>query len=275
MALKEDWVGVDNTIPCPVCGSNRWCLIHRSGRKVICPRTPSPECYVNNGEKNYIHRITGQQATDVKKLIDKVPVYTHQNVNFDKLLDRCDKMTRISDIKRLCDSLGPYYKPMDAAMYRVVWDGKSWYMPMQDGADKLTGIQRRFPDGGKRFIKESRGGVFVPCGPVSDIVYITEGFSDTLASYSAGHYSIGRVSAKTCYEEAVRFVKTHPHIKQVHIVTDVDESGTGQQGAKTLFTILSGIKSLSTLDILQPGDYNDVRGMFNEKGQVEYQPYSV
>lgn len=272
--MEEQWVPVEPRMPCPVCGRIKWCMIHRTGRKVICPSTPSPEFYSNkSGEKNYVHRISGQQALEVKAIVDKIPVYVRSGVDFDRIMKRIMDQTTGLHIDQLCMSLGPNFTRQDADMYSVGWDGKSWCMPMQNGADKWTGVQRRFPDGGKRFIKESLGGVFVPMGPVDSKVWICEGFSDTLASYTAGYYSIGRVSAKTCYEEAVRFVKTHTHVDEVYIVADQDDAG--MQGAMTLRTILLGIEDLNECSIVIPGEYNDVRSMFNAEGKVEYKPYVV
>jgi len=280
--MEEQWIPAGSHIPCPVCGSVKWCLIHRGGRKVICPKTPSAEHYLSKaGEKNYIHRITGEQAKKVKLLVDKVPVYTHRGIDFERIMNRLDGLTTWTHLMSLCQSLGPHFRPGYVDMYGVCWDGKSWYMPMENGAAKLTGIQRRFPDGGKRFVKESRGGVFVPSGPVESTVYFLEGFTDTLASYTAGYYSVGRVSAKTCYEEAVRFVKTNKHIDEVHIIADYDQPDkygvrAGLAGATTLQTILSGIKRLNVCDILRPiGDYNDVRSMFNVEASVTYERYIV
>ena len=270
--MAEQWVPVRSDMPCPVCGSLKWCMIHRSGRKAICPKVKSCEKFMKGTDDNYVHRLNTQQAKLLRPRLDATPENIRPEIDFEAVLTSLERVTTSRHRLGLCTELAPnILEDKHALYYRVVWSeaGKCWMMPMyHDG--EICGMHRRFLDGGKAFVKGSKGGLFVPVGPVPPEIYVCEGFSDTICSFAAGFWSIGRVSAKTGYEQVMRFLLRNEHVRRVTVVADQD--GPGLLGAKRLYTCLVGRVAA---DVVVPGEYDDVRSMLNAKATVQYQTVDI
>jgi len=265
--MSEKYIPVRHDLPCPVCGSVKWCMIHRDGDKVICPKTKSREKY---GEENYLHRVRGKQAEVLADMVSRVPVVQRANdVEWSKRQLLYLAKTRMDLLEKFASDMGVHKDAFVA--YRTaccMYKGQSLlYTAMQDGENHAIGIQTRDLEGGKRMIKGSKQGIFTPSGVIPKKLYVCEGLADALALHSAGLYAIARVSAKTCYEQTAKFVRANPHIEDIVIVADNDESKAGLQGATRLGFVLM---SQANVVVVTPEHFNDAREMWNAQEKIEF-----
>lgn len=81
----------------------------------------------------------------------------------------------------------------------------AWTFPEVNARGEVVGIQRRFLDDsiGKRVIRESRRGIYLPAGwrDAPGPIYLPEGASDVAALLTAGFSAIGRPNASGGVEE--------------------------------------------------------------------------
>lgn len=115
----------------------------------------------------------------------------------------------------------------------MVWakEYQAWAFPMKDAVKNIIGIQLRRINGEKRAVKGSRNGLFIPNQPMSSIILLCEGASDTAAALTLGFYAIGRQSCTGQADLIKEFCRINS-IKEVIIVSDADDPGT--KGAMAL-----------------------------------------
>ncbi len=84
----------------------------------------------------------------------------------------------------------PDYRAIDGEIV----EGQAWTIPERDGRGRIVGINRRYEDGGKRFMSGGRRGLYIPDGwrDMPGPIYCPEGFSDTATLVAIGACAIGR-----------------------------------------------------------------------------------
>jgi len=116
----------------------------------------------------------------------------------------------------------------------IGFDGEAAIIPMYNELGRKVGIQRQFPDGKKCCIEGSQLGLFIPFlyGEVEKL-FITEGCSDCACILDLGFHAIGRASAGTCQDMAVKWVESNIDIS-VPVFTIADNDEAGIKAAKSL-----------------------------------------
>ena len=127
----------------------------------------------------------------------------------------------------------------------VGYDGSSFTIPMfredlpaynREGG--LCGIQRRFPDGGKRCVTGSHLGLMYPKEYIGDYyIFICEGFSDGISVWDLGLQSMARPHCR--YTDGIDEFSMDilEDIETVVIIPDRDS--VGMEGAEKLLCTLS------------------------------------
>ena len=118
----------------------------------------------------------------------------------------------------------------------IGWDGEAYTFPMYKNRDCILGIQRRWLDGKKRMVDDSRLGLFlsVDLHPFSPC-FITEGVSDMLSVSDLDFYAVGKPSALYGNNLVKEFVE-YNEIERVIILPDNDSAGI--QGAGELHKMI-------------------------------------
>ena len=212
-------------IKCPICSKPDWCLVADDGTAAICSRK-SEGSVKKVGKAGWLHILGDfkpiKYTVPPKKKID----WNKWTVKFAKQL-----INNREAFGKLCQSIK--LNPISALRFYIGWH-KGWLtIPLYGVSGRIVGIQRR-QGNVKRHMKHSGMGVFVPSAfyqNPSDMVAVTEGWTDTVTAVEYGYNAIGRVNAWVGNEEVLMFVKTHPSIKRVLIFADNDENGVGLAGA--------------------------------------------
>jgi len=151
--------------------------------------------------------------------------------------------------------------------FGVGWDDKlnCYTVPVYNENHRIIGIQKRYQDGQKIMIKNSKLGIFrSDFSHITDLLFICEGLSDSVVLTYLGFPTIGRLSATSSSDIIVKFVKLHPEIKKIFIVADEDDVGT--IGAEKLKTKLD---KLAKCDIIHVLVGKDLREMYEHCGYKE------
>ena len=128
--------------------------------------------------------------------------------------------------------------------------GSAVSFPVHDSDGSVCGIQLRYPDDTKRFLKESRQGLFLPSGLRADgQLLVCEGASDTAAILDLGFDAIGRPSCSGGAKLVAAFVQSALP-KQIVIVADAD--GPGRRGAIHLAVQLRVL--CPSVCVIEPGN---------------------
>jgi hypothetical protein len=139
-------------------------------------------------------------------------------------------------------------------LLQLGYDGDAYTLPMRNARLEIIGIQRRFTNGGKRMVKGSKNGLFVPTpfGQTKWPVLICEGASDTATALELGQLAVGRPNCNSCLV-MVRGMSTRGYIT---IVADNDIPGL--KGADRLFK--STLKlAFSVTMVIPPTGIKDLR----------------
>ena len=104
-------------------------------------------------------------------------------------------------------------------------EGSTFTFPECDGTGQIIGINRRFPNGDKQFIKGGKRGLTLPVGwrDRDGPIFIVEGASDTLAMTHAGLACVGRPSAMGGAEHLAELLKDWPEELPIIVVGENDE----------------------------------------------------
>lgn len=157
--------------------------------------------------------------------------------------------------------------------YGYGWTGSEHCYPMCDIDTSIIGIQRRYENGRKVNIKDSRLGLFLPNDLDSRIIInrliICEGWSDTVVCADLIEDSttlvIGRPNAKAVRDMCVRFCKKWVN-KDCRISNIVDNDGVGFDGGQDILREL-WLNRFGNFGIWQPPQHKDFRQMVQEKGK--------
>ncbi len=183
---------------CPACRNDSWCTIASDGTACKCMRIPSEKpVHQRDGTIGYVHRLDEPiKAVEVAKR-------SRPKMSIEEVTEIADEAFHHPSAKRararLAESLGVTVQSLEA-LY-VGWGidqcGKTWTSwPCRDWEQNIVGIVRRYRDGSKLTMKNTRTGLFIPIGMElrSDLVLIVEGGSDTAAAASVGLLAVGRPS---------------------------------------------------------------------------------
>lgn len=221
--FAADFTEVSADQPCPVCGKDSWCALHRSGRKVLCQRSAGGKPTRSGGWLHYLPPGTVAPATSTRAPRTK-PKLTRGQI----------RAYRTS----LCrDYLDPLFKKHAALLgvstfaleqldcgYDV--DGAVLAFPMVNACRVPVGYRFRRRDGRKWSLKGSQEGIFMPkrFDPTRPI-FITEGPTDATALLDAGLRNvIGRPSCSGGQRDIVALLDEHRRTPVV-ILADPDDPG--------------------------------------------------
>jgi len=260
---KRKMIRVNKEYRCPVCGKSDWCLIAEDMTAAICARIETgsrKRC----GDAGWLHvfddyRRTGNEALRMKRTSNcQRPSDSKKAVDFAKVAETCQQRCNELRVMLLANSLGVTSRSL--RRLGIGFSAGSYTFPMSDERGKIIGIRRRFEDGRKGGVKDSKNALFIPTGiENAKRLVICEGPTDCAAALDLGYAAIGRPSCNSKVAMTVRYVQKRPVI----IVADRDTAGI--RGAQKLTEAL--LQNGSNVRIvLPPPDYKDLR-QWNESGE--------
>lgn len=262
--IEKDYIRVDSTLPCPVCGHMDGCLVHRSGDYAICYHVQSNKLWKNG----YVHTINEPTETVKKALGRPYKARTPCRVDWDTLNKVFVASITDKQCNKLANNLG--VTPESLKQLSIGWSRtrNAYTFPVRGAQCEIVGIQTRQLNGQKRMIRGSRVGVFTdfPCSELPAVVYITEGVSDTASAKTIGLSAVGRFNAVSC-AEILRILLAN---RMIHIIAD--NSGPEIQGATQLVWDLRKAGINSNLIVL-PFCVKDLREAVNEYGREPVKRY--
>jgi 5S rRNA maturation endonuclease (ribonuclease M5) len=244
--LLEDYVRVTPECPCPKCGRPDWCLIHKSGLKVICTRVKSGNPRGKSGHLHYIK----QGQVPPKLMLQKPEYLTPKQVQ--DYLDGISQARNANMIERQAKALGLSLDSIVMMHGRYDPDKAVLVFPMFEHRKMPTGCRFRRNDGKKYSLKGGREGLFfsrefTPTRPT----WITEGPTDAAALCEIGFTNvIGRPNCSGGADIIKRLLSTHRTTPLI-IISDPDECGV--DGAKSLAQMVSN----PTIVLVGPSDIRD------------------
>ncbi len=223
---------VSHLNPCPVCGRPDGCLYALDGSVAICSRVQEGSIKtVGEGpfSGGYLHIIKSDfKPKPVKK---KRPVTINWST-LNQCYRRCFNFS--GNVKIVLDLIDTFQVACSTLnSIEPGWDTQAYTFPVRNSDDGIVGIQRRFPDGSKKWVKGSLNGIFIPRLDWTNLetLFICEGASDTATALDMGLSAIGRASCQTGKDHIIKFcAKRKP--QRIVIIADNDEAGV--KGAKLL-----------------------------------------
>lgn len=212
-----EWERVTKTKPCEICKRpngehvSKWCGRLRDGSGAVCMFVESKYPTKNGG---YFHRLGNSNGKAVSHAgngrIAKI-------VDMAWLSETYRKAATSAMVVKLAVHLGVSFDSLRA--FDTGWDGETATTPMRIASRKIVGIQRRWPDGTKRCVNGSKGGLFIPNGlNGASPLFVVEGVSDAEALYTIGLSVVGVYNAGANGEEVVTFAAG----REIVIVADND-----------------------------------------------------
>lgn len=222
------WRRVSRSKPCPVCRKADWCTVAADGSVACCMRVESPKRLRNGG---WLHRLRESDEWRHRHVRRVTLPKRRPAADFGQLAEQYHEVVNPFDLVRLAADLG-----VDRGAFwrlEIGWDGRAWTFPMRDAGGVVTGIRRRFPDGGKLSVQGGREGLFVPSElPASGLLLVTEGPTDCAALLTLGFAALGRPSCSG----GMRLVCDLARGRDTVVVADGDEPG--RRGAEALASVL-------------------------------------
>jgi len=243
--------------PCPICGRFRWCGVSPDGSICVCMRVEDGAVrQTKNG--GWLHRLK-EQAFQPRAHVRKIVVSEPEMPSVDCSRLATDFAAAV-DHERLAEFANALGLSADSlTRLEVGWssDSKAWAFPMRRG-QQIVGIRLRSWAGHKWSVTGGREGLFIPYGlTYAEMLLIAEGPTDTAALLEMGFEAVGRPSCAGGVVLLVDLVRSR-RVKQVVIVSDVDEHGAGQRGAETLAVAL--VPYCASIRVISPpGGIKDVR----------------
>lgn len=221
-------IRVDEDNLCPICGKSDWCLIAEDGSAAICARISegaAKEC----GSAGWLHILSGDFKPVKQKKTKSIPI--NWNV--------------VQHIYTANRAPAPnwFHTPIELYKMGLGWCDGSWTLPIFNGQHQIIGIQRRTPEGKKRFIKGSRHGIFTTVKkPVAGgTLFICEGATDTATAMVLGYKAVGRTCCTAGIGEVIEWL-SRIYYESIYIISDNDEHKAGQRGAKKLADKILALK---------------------------------
>ena len=241
------YVPVSKRRRCPICGKPNWCLIAKDGSHAICPRVESGEPF---GDAGWKHPLEGAIANHVRTYASAEPKAAEPTIDCDSLQVELTANADDDWILETAGELGVSFSSLVRLGIGQTMMSHATF-PMYNGDCDIVGFRVRRPDGRKYAITGSRSGVFVPrLDEHAEVVYITEGPTDTAAVLTLGLYAIGRPS---CMGGA-KYVSALIEKMNWDPVIICDNDGPGIDGAQRLSRMLGVARIISP-----PRGIKDVR----------------
>ena len=259
----EKMLRVNASNPCPVCGHTDWCLVAADGSAAICPRTKEgaiKKC----GDAGYLHiledRHDGHDRHRNSARWRHTLTIAHgqdgRTQDFGQLSGHYQSQLTRERLHALAHALG--ISTGSLQRLKAGWDGRAYVFPMSNDFGKIIGLRRRFPNGGKASVKDSRTGLFIPAGLAgSGPLLLCEGPTDTAAALDLGFEAIGRPNCSSLVEMTVRAVRDRGDIV---VVADNDPAGrTGAEKLAGTFALCCPCVKI----IVPPDGIKDLRQWLN------------
>ena len=238
-----DYARCSKSLPCPICGRIKYCMVCDTGDAVVCTR--NSEGSVKTLSYGFLHFL---QDSVRPAYIPKSKPVEHSP---DKIKADYNVMFRAGRfLSPLADQLQITVRTLIQMKVRTDSVKGHWCFPMYDQFLQLIGLKCRNLARKKWCVKGSRLGIYMSTAfiPTQPLV-ICEGESDTAALLNLGYNVIGRASATSCVEIIAALVRN----PKVFIVADTDSSGIGLSSAKQLAA------RVENSSIIYNADFKDVR----------------
>ncbi len=147
----------------------------------------------------------------------------------------------------------------------------SWTFPECDGRGRIIGIGRRFRNGDKKSVYQSKRGLTIPDGwqDRPGPVLMPEGPSDTIAATAAGLPAIGRPSNRGGIDHLAELLRGVPADRKLIVIgeNDCKKDGTfpGRDGAAATAAELSARLGRPVYWSMTPDGEKDVRAWLDER----------
>jgi len=258
MSLRDEYLRVSKSKPCPICGKPDWCMIDRTNpgdpSRALCQRVGSGRRWGNAGWL-HILRQDGANGRPSGRRIGSVPLDAGdppEAGDEPTFGERHAVMVRNVDperLRRLAEGLGVSVSSL--RRLGVGYAGRGvWAFPMRRAAGRVCGLRLRSESGRKWAVTGSRDGLFYPPDQTADgsagPLVITEGPTDSAALLDMGAPAVGRPSCEGCRSAAVEYCRRGGW-RDVVIFSDAD--GPGVAGAERLADALLRV---ATVRLVQP-----------------------
>ncbi len=261
---NEKMQRVNHRNPCPVCKKSDWCLVAPDGTTAICQRIKDgsvKQC----GDAGYLHILIDRPKRQQHRLQRSftVRLMIAPGRDFTALYQQYSRQITSQQVNDLIQQLG--VSTQSLKRLRIGWDGQTFTFPMSNSEGQIIGIRRRFPDGRKTSIIDSKTGLFIPrdledTGPL----LITEGPTDCATALDLGFNAIGRPNCNSKVDMITAYSQGR---SEIIIIGDND--AVGKDGAEKLAGVLV-LHCQSVKIIYPPNGIKDLRqwkqnGLVREK----------
>jgi len=193
MNERPRMVRVTASNQCPVCQHGSWCLIAPDKSASICARVESKK---KCGEAGWLHVHSEQKqyTPPPRRTVAEKPMLDWSRIAM-------GYATKFTDAKR--EELANILRLPTAALINLRGLGADdseagtvYLFPERNGDGLICGLNRRFPNGEKKFVPGGNRGLTLPQGwsNVGELLYVVEGPTDCMAMNYAGLSVWGRFS---------------------------------------------------------------------------------
>jgi hypothetical protein len=219
--LLDDYVRVNEKCSCPKCGRADWCLLHKSGRKVICSRVKSGK---PKGEAGWLHYIGAGYV------MPEISAKEHEYLTTRQVQEYLDSVTdgrNFHMIEKQAKALG--LSAESVMSMRATYDQNKAVVvfPMFNERKAPTGCRFRRSDGKKYSLTGGQEGVFLSRDfSLSKPIIVAEGPTDAAAACEIGFNNV--IGRPNCSGGAViikRLVGANRRTPII-VISDPDECGT-------------------------------------------------
>lgn len=219
---RHEWVRTRRGMPCPICNHVGWCLVHKDGNAIICPRV-SDGSTKDLGEAGYLHHLENDGDRPIRAVVRARPQKKAPTIDAAAYSIRCWRDITQDEVDALADELS--ISPESLQLLRIGWCRRLgvYTFPMRDGDRNVVGVRTRCPiTGEKKAVAGSRAGLFIPCKLKKKTLYVCEGPTDTAAMLSLGLMAIGRASCRGGVDHVRQFALANNYGAMV-IMADNDK----------------------------------------------------
>lgn len=229
--MVGDWKRVTRGMRCTLCKHDSWCLIHKDGNAVICPRTLDGH-YKDLGEAGYLHFLDGRQPIDRFELPRWEPKVPAREItkppDWQPIIAEYQTRATAESKRMAATMLGVTVESLERLDFGLT-QKNAWSFVMSDFAGEPVGIRIRTSQGKKWAYPGSRNGLFFPKSLTGiDPLIICEGPTDTAAALDLGFDAIGRPNCNGALEWCLDVSKGRA------LAIFADNDGPGLDGANKL-----------------------------------------
>jgi hypothetical protein len=203
-----NWIRFYNLdMVCPLCQHNDACSISEDGKTICCSRVKSDTLIGKPFAGGFLH--PAKTDYNINKTLLRKEKQSSLQKNFQVLQDFYSK-----NLLQNSESGVKLAKEWDVPFNMLLSLGlglsdKSLTIPMYDDFLNIVGIQRRYQDGSKKYIKGSNLGIFIGW-PINswprcvEKVVVCEGYSDMVTASCYGALAVGRPSCGTGIDTTIK-----------------------------------------------------------------------